>query len=212
MDDEKLKDIALNFQANISDKLLKENMELKKEIQALQTKLKESPENFNKDSTQESILNTDLISKQAVLSEIETVCFSKAWSKFRADNGSNGTRDYIINYIKQLPSSQPEPCKDVISRQAAKDAICKEWCGCDVKHCPHSSDETYYCDGCDDARIIDKLPSVTPQKVVRCKDCKYVWKEDGYDNLWCNRLTGSFSVDRDGYCAWAKMEEGENKE
>lgn len=121
MDDEKLKDIALNFQANISDKLLKENMELKKEISALQTKLKESLENFNKDSTQESILNTDLISKQAVLSEIETVCFSKAWSKFRADNGSNGTRDYIINYIKQLPSSQPEPCKDVISRQAAID-------------------------------------------------------------------------------------------
>lgn len=44
MDDEKLKDIALNFQANINDKLLKENMELKKEIKALQTQIRESPE------------------------------------------------------------------------------------------------------------------------------------------------------------------------
>lgn len=51
----------------------------------------------------------DVISRQAVLNEIETVCFSKVWSKFRADNGSNGTRDYIINYIDQLPSVQPEP-------------------------------------------------------------------------------------------------------
>ena len=61
----------------------------------------------------------------------------------------------------------------------------------------------------DVVKCIKSMPPVPPQKVIRCKDCKYVWKEDGYDNLWCNRLTGSFSVDRDGYCAWAKMEEGD---
>ena len=62
--------------------------------------------------------------------------------------------------------SKPESMlnADLISRQVAKDAICKEWCGCDTKHCPHSSDEIYYCDGCDDARIIDKLPSVQPEQ------------------------------------------------
>lgn len=48
------------------------------------------------------------ISSQAVLSEIEKVCFSEEWSEFRIDYGSNGTRDYIINYIKQLPPVQPE--------------------------------------------------------------------------------------------------------
>lgn len=53
-------------------------------------------------------LSEDCISRQAVLDEIETVCFTKAWSKFRANNGSNGTRDYIINYIKQLPPVQLE--------------------------------------------------------------------------------------------------------
>ena len=50
----------------------------------------------------------DCISRQDVLNEIEIVCFSKTWAKFRADYGSNGTRDYIINYIKQLPPVQPE--------------------------------------------------------------------------------------------------------
>ena len=48
-------------------------------------------------------------------------------------------------------------------------------------------------------------------EIIRCKDCKYVWKEDGWDNLYCNRVkvSGSFAVDKDGFCAWAKMEEGE---
>ncbi len=50
----------------------------------------------------------DLISRQAVLSEIEKVCFSDDWRKFRINNGSNGERDLIINYIKHLPSVQPE--------------------------------------------------------------------------------------------------------
>lgn len=62
----------------------------------------------------------DCISREKVLSEIETVCFSKEWIEFRLDNGSNGERDYIINYIKELPPVQPElfinkPC---VSEQA----------------------------------------------------------------------------------------------
>ncbi len=36
-----------------------------------------------------------------ILSVIEEVCFSRAYIKFRADNGSNGQRNYIINYIKK---------------------------------------------------------------------------------------------------------------
>jgi len=36
-----------------------------------------------------------------ILSVIEEICFSKAYIKFRADNGSNGQRDFIIDYIKK---------------------------------------------------------------------------------------------------------------
>ena len=68
MEDKKLKDIALNFQANINNELLKENMELKKEIKAMQTQLKKSPEIFNKNSSTESMLTEDLISRRAAVS------------------------------------------------------------------------------------------------------------------------------------------------
>lgn len=51
----------------------------------------------------------EAISRQAVLSEIKKVCFSKEWGQFRVDNGSNGQRDYLINYIKQLPPVTPQP-------------------------------------------------------------------------------------------------------
>lgn len=46
----------------------------------------------------------ELFQRQAareILSMIEEVCSSKAYIKFRADNGSNGQRDFIIHYIKQ---------------------------------------------------------------------------------------------------------------
>ena len=35
-----------------------------------------------------------------ILLTIEKVCFSDAFLQFRVNNGSNGQRDYIINYIK----------------------------------------------------------------------------------------------------------------
>lgn len=52
----------------------------------------------------------DTISRQAVLDEISEVCFSRSqeWIEFRINHGSNGERDLIINYIKHLPSVQPE--------------------------------------------------------------------------------------------------------
>lgn len=48
------------------------------------------------------------ISRQAVLDKIKEVCFSKEWLEFRCRNGSNGQRDFIINYIEQLPSITPQ--------------------------------------------------------------------------------------------------------
>lgn len=35
-----------------------------------------------------------------ILTMIETVCFSEEFKKFRIDQGSNGTRDLIIENIK----------------------------------------------------------------------------------------------------------------
>lgn len=68
----------------------------------------------------------DAISRQAVLSKIKEVCFSEEWEQFRVDNGSNGQRDFLINYIEQLSSvsssEKPNKCDDAISRQMVLDA------------------------------------------------------------------------------------------
>lgn len=93
--------------------------------------------------------------------------------------------------------------EDLISREVAIDAL---------RNAENHAFNTYYKGLVHAHKIIAKLPSVQPeQKVIRCKDCKYVWKEDGWDNLYCDRIkvSGSFAVDKDGFCAWAKMEEGE---
>ena len=49
----------------------------------------------------------DAISRKAVLSKIKEVCFSEEWLQFRIDNGSNGQRDFLINYIEKLSSVTP---------------------------------------------------------------------------------------------------------
>ena len=52
----------------------------------------------------ESIMtDKEIYQKQAardILSIIEEVCFSKTYTDFRINYGSNGQRDYIITYIK----------------------------------------------------------------------------------------------------------------
>ena len=115
----------------------------------------------------------DAISRQAVLEILDHHTLSRMAEMEINDLPS------VNPILKESPESFNKDSEtesmlnaDLISRRAAKDAICKEWCSCDTKHCLHSSDETYHCDGCDDARIIDKLPSVTPQKnTISYRDC-----------------------------------------
>ena len=70
----------------------------------------------------------DAISRQAVLSKIKEVCFSEEWASFRVDNGSNGQRDFLINYIEQLqPVNQQEPCSNCCNgNQIEKAKLCQK--------------------------------------------------------------------------------------
>ena len=57
----------------------------------------------------------------------------------------------------------------------------------------------------DDCSTIDAVP------VVRCKDCKYYYKEaDGYE--MCDNTEGYDHVTEDGFCAWAVRKHGERKD
>ena len=77
---------------------------------------------------------------------------------------------------------------DLISRQAAIDALCNDYCGGhqDCKHYPK----------CENLKSIQKLPSVQPE-IIRCKDCikKGICIDYSYDQ------------DEEGFCAWAERKE-----
>ena len=47
---------------------------------------------------------------------------------------------------------------DLIKREDAIDAICKEWCYVTYGNCPHV-DDGFVCDGCDDVKVLSALPS-----------------------------------------------------
>jgi hypothetical protein len=91
----------------------------------------------------------DAISKEAVLSKIKEVCFSEEWLQFRVDKGSNGQRDFLIDYIEQLPSITPQP---KIGRWTA-DRNCSR-CGCSsmLKLCIEN-----YCANCG-AKMVKSQP------------------------------------------------------
>jgi len=63
---------------------------------------------------------------------------------------------------------------DLISRQAAIDAVCMEWCGVKHQDCKHpfdaEKDDYYWCDGCETAlRTLPDLPSAEPEKACIAK-------------------------------------------
>lgn len=63
---------------------------------------------------------------------------------------------------------------DIISRQAAIDAVCMEWCGVKHQDCKHpfdaEKDDYYWCDGCETAlRTLPDLPSAETEKVCIAK-------------------------------------------
>ena len=58
--------------------------------------------------------------------------------------------------------------------------------------------------------LIDDLPAADVRPVVRCKDCKYYYKDaDGYE--MCDNSEGYDHVTEDGFCAWAVKREESNE-
>lgn len=74
------------------------------------------------------------ISKKAVLYKIKEVCFSSKWSQFRSDYGSNGQRDFLINYIEQLPPVTPQPKTGHWIHHKEKEFVCAEHWECSQCH------------------------------------------------------------------------------
>lgn len=122
----------------------------------------------------------DAVSRQAILSKIKKVCFSEDWLQFRVDNGSNGQRDFLINYIEKLPSVTPMPLssEDCVSRQAVLERI-NDWWGITA-----TSGEPTICD------YIRELPSVTPTRKVG----EWITNSDIPDRLICSCCDSQYNM------------------
>lgn len=73
---------------------------------------------------------------------------------------------------------------DLISRQAAIDAVCMEWCNVKHQDCKHpfdvEKDGYYWCDGCETVlRTLPDLPSAQPDK-----NMIHLQKEQAYMQGW----------------------------
>lgn len=112
--------------------------------------------------------------------------------------------DYnLIGFLEGLPSVEPETSEngssdvksagngenrtinDLISRQAAIEAIIKRDANC----------------GIDSADVLRKLPSAQPE-IIRCKDCRH-WQKRGLCGVWDHYISnGEF------YCGCGEREDG----
>lgn len=130
-------------------------------IEAMQTQLKESPENFNKDSAPESMLNADLISRQSVLDILNR----SAWK--------TPEELEVFELVKKLPSVNPMQSSDAISRQMALEEIRNlkiSVAGKDIF--PNEAKETII-------KTLDELPSVQPKQ----RTGKWITLKDEYGDV-----------------------------
>ena len=66
---------------------------------------------------------------------------------------------------------------DLISRQAAIDALCNDYCG--------GHQDCKYYPNCENLRSVQKLPPAQPE-IIRCKDCK------NWDTTWTNDFSPNY--------------------
>lgn len=112
-----------------------------------------------------------------------------------------------IEALRNSPT-QMSGTSDLISRQMAVDAICKEWCNCTHDDCENKNMmEAGFdpCDGCSDVDAIMDLPSVQPE-IIHCRDCiHYRYADNSIPQE--HRHTCNLDGDRwkpDDYCSFAE--------
>lgn len=130
----------------------------------------------------------DTIGRQAAID-------GKIW--VQRTNGAEIYSDEVVpvEYLKMLPSTQPEPCADTVSRTAAieeQERIMSD----------------HPLDGYEDGRLLinalKALPSAQPE-IIRCKDCKY-HRQNDYGDSWCSHPKGldEFDLKPTDFCSRAE--------
>ena len=104
---------------------------------------------------------------------------------------------------------------DTISRQAAIDAVCMEWCNVKHQDCKHpfdvEKDDYYWCDGCETVlRTLPDLPSAEQERKTGkwVKTGQSFVYPDKFRNYMCSECGYDIEKTKYNYCphCGAKME------
>lgn len=111
-----------------------------------------------------------------------------------------------------IKALEQEPCEDCISRQAVKSILGDRYIELQKRH-DDKRLETNYC-----LNTILELPSINPQKIGHCKDCKYfeydsLAKVDGVKLIFaheiCKRWGDGCKTSEEGFCFLFEPQESE---
>ena len=116
----------------------------------------------------------DLISRQAAIDVVK------------------GIDRYFVRYIEELPSAQPEPCEDTVSRQRLLSDL-KELVAAWKKY-PVMAEQIKGVEAA--IGYVEAIPSAQPE-IIRCKDCRF---NDGvaYCEMHYRDVKGN------DFCSWAE--------
>ena len=59
-----------------------------------------------------------------------------------------------------------------------------------------------------DKDLIGEMPTVDAVEVVRCRECKYRFKNNGHDKSGCPIIDANIWMDDDDFCSHGEREEG----
>lgn len=153
----------------------------------------------------------DLIDRQAAIKAIDRLDIPEDMCVFEI-------LSHIELEIGTLPSAQPEPCEDAVSRQQVLEEFAELFMICN-ETLPNENGHRYVVEKelLITQKHIEKLPSVTPKaeqtEIIRCKNCKYMtehYDTDGNAPYWtCSEWDSG--TDYDGFCHYAERREDDQR-
>ena len=142
-------------------------------------------------------MNNDLISRQAAIDALRKM---QTYKLFSGDDMLLIDQAGAQTELMLLPSAQPEPCEDAVSR---KDMLAEldEW--------REAFDENGHKESCSDMKLVRKfmalLPSAQPE-IIRCRECKFA----SGDSRICMKFDHSPIGELD-FCSFAERREVNNE-
>ena len=103
---------------------------------------------------------SDLISRQAAIDAFLTELTKRERKNLLHTWSTVEVKYFVVDMLEKLPSAQPEPCEDAVSRKAVYDAMVEKG----QRSRRYKLDEIWELNGTEIREALDTVPSVTPEQ------------------------------------------------